>query len=114
MPEALLHGTYLCALISKHLIQRLFANSIQQSTKLKNNIRGAVMTASDKLLLKKRAIIETVSDELKNVAQVEHSSHRCFENLVVNLLGALAAYCFFPKKPAIAVERSVDTQLKLF
>ena len=44
-----------------------------------------------------KAIIETINDELKNIAQVEHSRHRCFENFVVNMLGALAAYCFPPK-----------------
>ena len=52
-----------------------------------------------------KAIIETVNDELKNIAQVEHSRQRCFENFVVNMLGALAAYCFFPKKPSIACEK---------
>lgn len=77
-------------------------------------MKGAIMTISDKLLLRKRAIIETANDELKNIAQVEHSRHRCFENFVVNLLGAITAYCYFPKKPSIAVERSVDRQLTLF
>ncbi len=62
----------------------------------------------------KRAIIETINDELKNIAQVEHSRHRSFDNFIVNILGALAAYCFFPKKPCIACERVVDTQLALF
>ena len=64
--------------------------------------------------LRKRAIIETVNDELKNIAQVEHSRHRCFENFVVNMLGALAAYCCFPKKTCINVQRTLDTQLSLF
>ena len=64
--------------------------------------------------LRKRAIIETVNDELKNIAQVEHSRHRCFENFVVNMLGAIAAYGFFPKKPCIHVERTFDNQLTLF
>jgi len=50
--------------------------------------------------------IETVNDELKNIAQVEHSRHRSFDNFMVNLLGALAAYCFFPKKPCISCERA--------
>ena len=72
------------------------------------------MTASDRLLLRKRAIIETVNDELKNIAQVEHSRHRCFDNFIVNLLGAIAAYCLFPKKPCINVQRTIDTQLTLF
>ena len=61
-----------------------------------------------------KAIIETVNDELKNIAQVEHSRHRCFENFVVNMLGALAAYCCFPQKPCINVQRTLDTQLSLF
>lgn len=100
--------------ISKGLFQRLFVDGIQLVTKLRSNMKGALMTVSDRLLLRKRAIIETVNDELKNIAQIEHSRHRSFENFVVNLLGALAAYCFFPKKPAIAVERSMDTQLTLF
>ena len=47
------------------------------------------MSVSDRLLLRKRAIIETVNDELKNIAQVEHSRYRCFDNFIVNLLGQL-------------------------
>ena len=46
--------------------------------------------------------------------QVEHSRHRCFDNFIVNMLGAIAAYCCFPKKPCINVERTLDTQLTLF
>ena len=90
--------------ISKNLFEKLFVDGIQLITKLKNNMKGAMMSVSDKLLLRKRAIIETVNDELKNIAQVEHSRHRCFDNFMVNLLGALSAYCFFPKKPTIRVE----------
>ena len=52
-------------------------------------MKGALMSVSDRLLLRKRAIIETVNDELKNIAQVEHSRHRCFDNFIVNLLGPL-------------------------
>lgn len=83
------------------LFQRLFVDGIQLITKLKSNMKGALMSVSDKLLIRKRAIIETVNDELKNIAQVEHSRHRCFDNFIVNLLDAIAAYCLFPKKPCI-------------
>ena len=100
--------------ISKNLFQRLFVDEIQLITKLKSNMKGALMSVSDRLLLRKRAIIETVNDELKNIAQVEHSRHRCFDNFIVNLLGAIAAYCLFPKKPCINVQRTIDTQLTLF
>ena len=90
--------------ISKNLFEKLFVDGIQLITKLKNNMKGAMMSVSDKLLLRNRAIIETVNDEIKNIAPIEHSWHRCFDNFMVNLLGALAAYCFFPKKPTIRVE----------
>ena len=66
--------------ISKNLFQRLFVDGIQLITKLKSNMKGALMSVADRLLLRKRAIIETVNDELKNIAQVEHSRHRCFDN----------------------------------
>ena len=66
-------------------------------------MKGALMSVSDRLLLRKRAIIETLNDELKNIAQVEHSRHRCFDNFIVNLLGAIAAYCLFPKKPCVSI-----------
>ena len=100
--------------ISKVLFQRLFVDGIQLITKLKSNMKGALMSLSDKLLLRKRAIIETVNDELKNIVQVEHSRHRTFDNFIVNLLGAIAAYCCFPKKPCINVSRTIDTQLAIF
>ncbi len=64
-------------------------------------MKGAIMKISDRLLLRKRTIIETINDELKNITQVEHSRHRSFENFVVNTLWAIATYCFFPKKADI-------------
>ena len=100
--------------IGKELFQRLFVDGIQLITKLKSNMKGALMSMSDRLLTRKRAIIETVNDELKNIAQVEHSRHRSFDNFMVNLLGALAAYSFFPKKPCISCDRAWDNQLALF
>ena len=77
-------------------------------------MKGAIMKISDKLLLRKRAIIETVNNELKNIAQVEHSRYRLFDNFIVNTLGALVVYCFFPKKTTIAVQRTIDRELTLF
>ena len=71
--------------ISRNLFERLFVDGIQLITKLKNNIKGALMSVSDKLLLRKGAIIKTINDELKNIAQVEHSRHRRFDNFIVNI-----------------------------
>ncbi len=101
--------------ISKEKFQRLFVNGIQLVTKLKNNMKGGLMSVADKVLLRKRAIIETINDELKNAAQVEHSRHRSFANFIMNTLSAIAAYCFFPKKPSINnLVYTNQTQLTLF
>ena len=71
------------------------------------------MSVADKILLRKRALIETVNDELKNT-QIEHSRHRSFNNFIANSLSAIAAYCFFEKKPAIDVNFINDGQLTIF
>ena len=65
-------------------------------------------------LLRKRALIETVNDELKNIAQIEHSRHRSFDNFLANSLSAIAAYCFFEKKPSIDLDFISDKQLMMF
>ena len=96
--------------IKKALLGKCTGISFVDSTPLK----GALMSVSDRVLLLKRAIIETVKDELKNIAQIEHSRHRSVCNFAANLLGALAAYCYFPKKPWIQVAKVLDNQLALF
>ncbi|HEY9817441.1 MAG TPA: transposase [Candidatus Obscuribacterales bacterium] len=60
-----------------------------------------LMRLSDKLLARKRAIIETVIDPLKNMSQIEHSRHRSPVHFTVNLLCGLIAYCHQPKKPSL-------------
>jgi hypothetical protein len=74
--------------IGKSLFEKPFVDGIQLITKLKSNMKGALMSVSDSLLIRKRAIIETINNELKNIAQIEHSRHRCFDNFMVNLLSA--------------------------
>ena len=61
-------------------------------------MKNSLMSVSDKVLLRKRAVIESVNDELKNIALLEHSRHRSFNNFIINAVSALAAYCFFPKE----------------
>ena len=100
--------------ISRDLFSKLFVDGIQLITKLRSNMRGAVCSGYDRILLRKRVIIETINDELKNVAQIEHSRHRSVPNFIANLLGGIAAYCFFPKKPMINLERIHDNRLTLF
>lgn len=67
-------------------------------------MKNVLMELKDKILLRKRSVIETVNDELKNICQVEHSRHRSFENFITNIIAGLIAYSFFPKKPSIKYE----------
>jgi hypothetical protein len=69
--------------------------------RLRRDMKNKLMDRGEKLLLGKRAVIESVNDFLKNICQVEQSRHRRFANFLVNLLGALAAYRFLPHKPSI-------------
>lgn len=72
------------------------------------------MSIADKILLRKSTLVEMGNDELKNIAQIEHSRHRSFSNFIANSLSAIAAYCFFEKKPAIEVNFINDGQLTIF
>jgi len=99
--------------ISQALWQMLFADGIQLFTKLKKNMKGHIMTVSDKILLRKRAIIETINDELKNLCQIEHTRHRSVKNFIMNILCALTAYCFFPKKPSLNIRKTDQNQLMI-
>ncbi len=77
-------------------------------------MKNALMTISDKILLRKKSVIETVNDELKNICQIEHSRHRSFNNFLGNIIAGLIAYSFFPKKPSIKFETLKSNQITLF
>lgn len=100
--------------ISSSLFEKLFIDGIHLVTKLKKNMKNSLMLISDKIYLKKRALIETVNDELKNICQLEHTRHRSFSNFITNLLSGLIAYSFFPKKPSLNIDIIDNKTLKEF
>ena len=93
--------------ISKDLFEQLFIEGVHLITKIKKNMKNSLMLLQDKIALRKRALIETVNDELKNICQVEHTRHRSFDNFVTNLLSGLIAYSFFDKKPSINLQEDI-------
>ena len=98
--------------ISVSLCELLFEDGLHLGTGIKNNMKNRLMTMRDKILLRKRSVIETINDELKNICEIEHSRHRSPVNFLINLFAGPAAYCFFEKKPAIKFECSLlDAQL---
>lgn len=74
---------------------------VQLITKLRSNMKNQMMLWTDRILLRKRAIIETIIDQLKNISQIEHSRHRSIPNFVVNVLCGLIAYSRRPIKPSL-------------
>lgn len=99
--------------ISKTLFESLFNDGIHLVTGIRTKMKNCLMSLRDKILLRKRSVIETINDELKNICHVEHSRHRSTHNFIINIISALAAYCFFPKKPAIKLDWDDKTQLSL-
>jgi hypothetical protein len=83
--------------LAEHL---LMEHGIHLITTLRKNMRNRLLTLTDKLLLRKRAIIESVNDQLKNVCQIEHTRHRSPFNFLVHLLSSRIAYRHQPKKPS--------------
>ena len=77
---------------------------IQLITKLRDNMKNQLMSLSDRILLRRRAIIETIIDQLKNISQIEHSRHRSIINFFVNVLCGLIAYCRRPSKPSLGLD----------
>lgn len=87
--------------LSAKLFNQLFERGLQLITKIRKNMKNKLMVLSDKLMLRKRAIIETINDQLKNISQIEHSRHRSLTGFMLNLVAGLVAYCHQPKKPSI-------------
>lgn len=100
--------------ISKELTNLLFLDGLHLITSIRNNMKNSLMELKDKILLRKRSVIETVNDELKNMCQIEHSRHRSFANFITNLISGLIAYSFFPKKPGIKYDPVNTSQIALF
>ena len=89
--------------ISQELFALLFEQNLQLVTKIKRKMKNRLMPLWDKLMLRKRSIIETVLDQLKNISQIEHSRDRSPINFMVNLIAGLIAYTYRGKKPSLNI-----------
>jgi hypothetical protein len=114
---------YLSKPLPEHL---LVTDGIRLITKLRKQIRNRLFDLSNKHLLRKRAIIKAINDQLKNTCQIEHSRHRSPINFLVNLVAGLIGYCHLPKEPSLGLQpyalppaqvilhsRSISNSLKL-
>ena len=91
--------------LSRPLADQLMEDhAVELITKVRSNMKPKLITEIDKFFLRKRAIVETIYDQLKNISQIEHTRHRRLVGFMTNLLGGLIAYCHQPKKPALNLE----------
>ncbi|MCA1614372.1 MAG: IS982 family transposase [Acidobacteria bacterium] len=97
--------------VSQPLFETLYDEGVQLVTRLKTRMKNRLLPLLDKIMLRKRAIIESVVDQLKNISQIEHSRHRSVANCFVNLLGGLIAYTWREKKPSLNIRIKERLQL---
>ncbi|MEJ2118813.1 MAG: IS982 family transposase [Alphaproteobacteria bacterium] len=97
--------------ISQKLFDHLYARGLQLITKLKRKMHNRLMSVVDKLLLRKRAIIEAINDQLKNISQIEHTRHRSVPNAMVNILAGIIAYTYQDKLPSLNLTSTAVKEL---
>jgi transposase len=93
--------------LSKDLVAWLLERGVELLTPIKRTMKPRLVRLNDKLLLRKRVLIETINDQLKNISQIEHSRHRSPANFLVNVLAGVLAYCHQPRKPSLQVTPEV-------
>jgi hypothetical protein len=99
--------------ISKARFEALLAEGLQLITRRGLGMVNHLIPLIDKILLRKRALIETIHDQLKNICQIEHSRHRSVNTFMVNLIAGLIAYTHQPRKPSLDLEPNQLNQLVL-
>jgi hypothetical protein len=89
--------------ISNPLFKRLFSRGLELKTKVKQNMKNKLMCFLDRILLKKRGVIESVNRIIKDVLGAASSRHRSPINYFSHLYSSLLAYAFYPNKPSIKI-----------
>ncbi len=91
--------------ISQKLAEYLWKDGVELIYKRRKNMKSMNLSDTDKILLRKRALIETVNDELKNMCSIQHTRHRSIQGFFNNAISALIAYQTFDKKPCIKIKQ---------
>jgi len=87
--------------ISQDLFERLLEQDLKLITTARKNMKGRLMPLMERALTRKRFLIETINDQLKNISQIAHTRHRSTCNFAVNLIAGLIAYTWQPNKPSL-------------
>lgn len=99
--------------ISKELFDTLFCKGLQLVTGIRNNMKNKLMPLFDKLVLRKRSMIESLNNQIKNVFQVEHTRHRSPINGLINIIAGLVAFVHHDSKPKLNITADELAMLEL-
>jgi hypothetical protein len=93
--------------IGKGFFEELYQKyGVEMVTGLKKKMKNRLPQSSENaFFLRKRCIVETIIDQLKNISQIEHTRHRSITNFLVNLICGLIAYSLQPKKPSLLLDK---------
>ena len=73
---------------------------------IRKNMKNYLMPIYEKVLVRKRFIIETVIGVLKEQIGMVHTRHRSVENAFVHIISCLVAYCLRKNKTKIRNAKS--------
>jgi len=99
--------------IDQKLAEYLWNDGVELIYKRRKNMKSMNLSDTDKILLRKRALIETVNDELKNICSIQHTRHRSLQGFLNNAISALIAYQSFDKKPSIKISHELNDRNQL-
>jgi hypothetical protein len=94
--------------IDQKLAEYLWNDGVELIYKRRKNMKKMNISDTDKILLRKRAVIESVNDELKNICSLQHTRHRSLQGFLNNAIAALIAYQSFDKKPSIKIQHELN------
>jgi len=87
--------------ISKELFLKLYKRGLKFITGIKKTMKNVCMSLEEKILLRKRSLIETVFDYLKNKLMLDHTRHRSFLNILIHVASTLITYQIKSTKPTL-------------
>ena len=99
--------------ISQKLAEYLWNDGVELIYKRRKNMKEMNLSDTDKILLRKRALIETVNDELKNMCSIQHTRYRSIQGFLNNAISALIAYQAFDKKPSLKLSHELKENTAL-
>jgi len=96
--------------LGKEFFAEMFRKRVQVITRIKKNMKNILMDMRDKLLLKKRMIVESIFSSIKSCNTFENSRHRNVDNAFCHILSALIMYQLRSDKPTFFAQTSLLQQ----